>query len=1066
MPGDSIGAKDDQAWLFTQRQDKLTLTSGEILSYDEYCIVVYKNHPWYTAYRDDVCDAILGSGYRYTDDIDQRTLPDIVVTGKHHAGDVDNERIFKIYSFVTNLIYKDLLTQLIKASNEAIRTSKDEPSMLLDLEYVESNRSKPWYIDAAAEDAATSFFNSHLDVTLTESSFFEIGKNVTPDTYSVFVAPGKDDVYSIRTDFIQTDYDKYSRCSINVTSSHETSVPVYQSKSINDWIIVVNDIHAEYYTEAGLTYFGKVALSIAARFTTEDDNSESSRNNNILQIEKNQDEKNNPVFIELWKKDRANHTGNYEKDAGDINKVMRTIASHPDHEIVSNYVNNFLKYRAFRISLAGRGQNMIAWENTIRLNHLQPERAKLLIELWRLITLRQLTAWNEIGKKYHTGTSIRKVDLLHEERNYRVHLFEMIDFADKIASYYPADLTSKARDLRREIQVEIDSIKSTDPVVRYRMYALNTVWNNIDEELDEEYVRDIDGFNNLQSKLIINNPNNKYENDVALQLLDEREMQLSRLRNIKASMENVLDYDHRPAPNSNNPIEQIGLTDVKNFSLHKSQPLHIFTPNTYRKLKPHIIDFTKQTMKDGQVYLLRLRFEQAALTEVCRRLLEMIDDVTKLGKLINDPKQTFDSEEVFNVFQEKCISLLENLEWGCTRTWQEEFDHDNFEERRRLGIVAHQHQHPDDAAPSFWDTTMDAFGKIKNASVKTAEYAVNMANKNTRSATWDATKKAAWEATKNTWEATKEKLKHIKPDDPATFKDYTKRGGAEPPPEMSASFFDIESSTDPSNVRSKVQLSIDHWKSAARRLFVRLRTALANTMFETVPVANTLVGSFIRDTVNPRLTVFSEKVNIAMRNYLRPSQIDPIENMAVNRALRKQQEIARSGYRITVADGLRFRTSDPSTRFLIGLKLMRFVGQIGAVWAARRLYSEQFNTAVHVDGKAPPPITKMLFTFLGIDATLQLITLVGLVFSSYIMLDHRKYESNVYVIDNYFIQAFLVDYFVTTVTIGVLSYIIASLIRKKAYFHLAEDGERAANAYGWSLIGISGVIAAVPPLFI
>jgi hypothetical protein len=403
--------------------------------------------------------------------------------------------------------------------------------------------------------------------------------------------------------------------------------------------------------------------------------------------------------------------------------------------------------------------------------------------------------------------------------------------------------------------------------------------------------------------------------------------------------------------------------------------------------------------------------------------------------LINDPKNprqqsTFDSK-AFDVFQEKCISLLENLEWGCTRTWHEEFDHDNFEERRRLGVIQKTTADP---GPLLWKNT------------------------------WDATKKYASEM--------------IKIDNPLTFTNYTKGAstgtsasarivhGGDEPPEMSSSFFDIESSTDPSNVRSKVQLSIDHWKSAARRLFVRLRTALADTMFETVPVANTLVGSFIRDTVNPRLTAFSDKVNIAMKNYLRPSPIDPIENMEVKRALKKQQEIARSGYRITVVDGLRFRTTEPSMRFLIGLKLMRFVGQIGAAWAARRSYSEQFNTAVHVEGKAPPPITKMLFAFLGIDATLQLITLVGLVFSSYIMLDRRKYESNVYVIDDYFIQAFLVDYFVTTVTIGVLAYIIASLIRKKAYFHLAEDGERAANAYGWSLIGISGVIAAVPPLFI
>lgn len=735
----------------------------------------------------------------------------------------------------------------------------------------------------------------------------------------------------------------------------------------------------------------------------------------------------------LWNNDRIS-TG-IDTDVGDLNKLMHTIASHPYINMVKEYVK-FLGCKKIRISLAKRGQNLNAWLATFRDSGFDAskERIELLMDLWEVLTKRQFEAWATTGIKGHTETPNRKSDLIHEERNMSAHLFEMLDFADKLAEIVPI-LKSKAQALRRYIQGEIDKIvinnNNNDPSVRSRMYVLNTIWSTIDVELNEEYVRNITGFLKVVPPIMPSEVGDKWT-DTAIRLINEREMQLSRLRNIQSMMEKVLDFKVTPI-NLNDPVELIGRSDVQDVKLHKSQPLHLFTPNTYNKLKQHIIEFSKQSsdVKGGQFYLIRLLFEKAALTEVVRRLLEMIEDVTALGELIRNPRKTYTNEanenNIIIQFKLRCVSLLEDLEWGCTRTWQEEFDHDNNDVHNLL-----------------------------YTEFKTAQGLDN-----------ELTKKTWAELITKPWSSIKSYYKGTSGTDSGsnnvTAAQYTKNvvGGA---PEMSPSFYDIETSTDPSNIRSKVQLSIDHWKSAARRLFVRLRTALAECTYETVPVANTLVGSFIRDTVNRRLEAFSDKVNIAMKNYLRPSPIDPVENMAVNRALKRQQETARSGYRISVFDGIRFRASEPSVRLLVGLKLMRFVGQIGATWAARRSYSEQYNIDVHVEGRPPPPLTRMLFSFLGIDATLQLITLIGLVISSRIILDHRKYESNVYVIDDYFIQAFLVDYFITTVTLGVLAYIIASLIRKKTYFHLAEDGQRAANAYGWSLIGISGVIAVIPPL--
>lgn len=1015
--------RQHQVWVFKKEQ-KANGPGGSEFKYDEYAIVVYKFHPWFGEKRDLVANQVLGPGFKFSDNLPQLNLPPICVTGKKSLVDAQDFDVFSfvIHDFLPEEVESHVIEPIRLASDYAISKSKDNSQITPKLEGAESETSLPRDMDRAAYDASEIFFQQYPDVTIINDKYLKVVDNNNDDEKYVFLSPGDDKTYKEITPPANQ-----LTCSI-----HTTHIPVYSSSTLADLENLVQPntnwkFKTDDHDRSKLLFRSRVAVSIAARFLSENIGEDESPANGTSSRKQLADDCTK--CEDYWKNDRVHKSGSYNFYVGDIAKVMRTIASIPESD-ARNYLD-FLKQKDFMTSLSERGQNLTAWENTFRSIGFPPDRIKLLMELWIDLTMRQVDEWINVGLKWKEGTSMRQIDLFHEERNMRSHMFEMLDFSDKLATYNPS-LKGVARDLRLDVERKVKTVEVEKNLsVRSKMYTLNTVWANVGNELDEEYVRDITHFYNFQQGAVVRGPNDETN---VLQLLQERSMQLSRLRDIQRMVEKVLDYDNydktSKMTDTKNPLEMIGRMDVKNVRLHKYQPLHLFTTNTYLKLKEKILDFMKETqdMKEGHVYLLRLRFEQAALQEVVRRLYEMIDDVKELGQLI---KHEYASNDM-PAFFDRGLGLLENLEWECTRTWQQEFEVDQDVERRRWDAVIAYADKKDEDVNSLWQNIKDGPTKsLQNLEVYMS------------------------------------KPVKVYPKADA-FIASTKRIGGNaqnaPPPNMPASFFDAESSTDGLNERSAIQSSIDHWKSAARRLFVNLRAAIANSTFNTIPGNNSLIALFLEAEVTPRLAAFSDAVNGAMRVYLKPSSIDPSENLAVKRAEKRQKEIARSGYRITVADGIRYRTTDPAMHLLVGLKLIRFVGQIAASWAARRSYSDEFTKAVLVNGQAPPPLTKMLFIFLGIDATIQLFTLMGLVISSYLLLDRREASSALYVIDDDFIQAFLVDYFITTIAIGILAYIIASLMRKKSYFRLSEDGERTASAYGWALVGISGVVAVIPPL--
>lgn len=732
--------------------------------------------------------------------------------------------------------------------------------------------------------------------------------------------------------------------------------------------------------------------------------------NEIVEVEEEELEKQ-------WAKD-CNEDG-----SGDLTEVMKTVTSHNSLDFVKRYVE-FLGRKEFNMDLKGRGEGLKSWESTVSTRGLDNDRRTQLTLLWCDLSKRQLDGWAHAAI---AAASKKSKSSRNSERSMWTHLEEMLGFAEQVVAGQSAEAKQEVAKLRAKVeQVVRDAAFYKNDATPSNLYMLSSVWDTLEEvDLNEDGTRNVLGYIETMEPSMMSD---QYQR--AQELMQERISQLSRLRSIQARVQQTLTYHVASSaydaavqglngmPSASDIVER---GRPRRIVLHEESRNHLFTAGTFKRLRPQLIEFVKEPAdrKEGLIPLLRLQLDEAALMEVYRRLMEMTEDLTALSELMRRvPDEEDDQSTSFQRYCNTCLGLVEDIEWACTRTWQQEFYSDAVGDRARW---------TSNRIPSIPSIPMP----IDPGQNKDNNIFQQFATKGERI--------------------------------------FPQQGGISrppplPPPKvptMPPSFFD----PDVKARRSNAQRNVDHWKSAARRLYVEMRAALAGALVESIPQTGA-TGLFLTGTVIPRLRSFADAVHSAMRGYLRPA--DETKVMAndewARRVERRRQAVARSGYRITVLDGLRFRSGDTATQLLVGLKLLRFGGQVAATWAARKAYNEAFDLAVHAKGGAPPPLTRMLFVFLSVDATFQLFTLGVLVAASYVFLDARKSESRVYVIDDEFIQAFLVDYFVTTLTIGVLGYLIAMLMRRKAFFHLAELGDRAARAYGWSLLGVSGVVAAVPPL--
>jgi hypothetical protein len=466
-----------------------------------------------------------------------------------------------------------------------------------------------------------------------------------------------------------------------------------------------------------------------------------------------------------------------------------------------------------------------------------------------------------------------------------------------------------------------------------------------------------------------------------------RATEMTRLRTYRQRMEDALSFE---------VTNSFGMKKTERFRLHPVLD-HLFDLQTYRALRSDIMEFINATAENKQLRmgLLKKYFERQALIEVHQRMLEMHEDVEAIQLLIRRSKS---AEK--QMVQDEILDRIGNMEWECTRTWQEEFH--NFETARAY----------DDQ-----DGVKPALGPMAG-SVRPLD---------------------------TTW---------LTSEVPRPLGQMV-GGGLTAARDIAV--VDMSGSM-PQLAVAQIHQDIIGWQRLVRKVLDILRGGILEIVTLGVPHMGT-VGLFIQDAVVPRLRNILKVLDDNIVSKYMTQSIMPGEDVTLGREERSRKTRLMNNATISPTDIVSYKVSETSVSLMYVLKGLRLILQVVALFAAQKIFTETYVAATAGgDRSNPPKMGSLLYTFLAIDATFQLFVLLILVLLSYL----NKRQDNTYIIDDEYIMTFLVEYFVTTVTLATLGFVFASLMRSKRYFEYATQGIGVIRSYRDIMIGTCAVVQCIP----
>jgi hypothetical protein len=136
--------------------------------------------------------------------------------------------------------------------------------------------------------------------------------------------------------------------------------------------------------------------------------------------------------------------------------------------------------------------------------------------------------------------------------------------------------------------------------------------------------------------------------------------------------------------------------------------------------------------------------------------------------------------------------------------------------------------------------------------------------------------------------------------------------------------------------------------------------------------------------------------------------------------------------------------------------------RLGIAWVSLRVASRTFQAwysrAVYEQNGIPPNPAFFVALFLGLDAALHAVVLTIL----YGIMMLYKSQENDFPIDSNLLNAWALDYAMVTVVVGVISVILAMVVRSKKYFRYRYEGERGIRALQEMCMSTYAVILFLP----
>jgi len=297
-----------------------------------------------------------------------------------------------------------------------------------------------------------------------------------------------------------------------------------------------------------------------------------------------------------------------------------------------------------------------------------------------------------------------------------------------------------------------------------------------------------------------------------------------------------------------------------------------------------------------------------------------------------------------------------------------------------------------------------------------------------------------------------------------------KNAATVPPPDIPHEHeHEHEHDPDVAQKLADVEKSIALLQSNVRKAFSELKRQLA-LAYTSTTTRISKISVYTHGHALPRIKFLKQNIEDMVYKYLdiHTSVVGKLalQGMGGGKSTSKYKAAHRPEPRFTgkLTKGaiVGYKLSDERTRIMYALKLLRFGGQMLALWVAQQAYLEEYGSAVYRKDARPPQLTRMLVVFLSIDATLQLLTLGMLVLTSYIMVDKTASRNQAFVINDAFIRDFLAEYFVTTASTAALGALLGGVVHRRVFFEFQKTGKHGVDMYRMMLIAVCAVVGIVP----
>jgi hypothetical protein len=765
------------------------------------------------------------------------------------------------------------------------------------------------------------------------------------------------------------------------------------------------------------------------------------------------------------------------RKAIDGKDVLVTIVSHvrdligQSSEIAVRYVDRVreeLEHRAVEIQ-----QQRIrhTWRTFFaRGTSVDSEVRLKLVELWLSVANRAFKGWIDNVAKHEETVAAAYLGGLH---------YMLDQAADFISAEHLGDpldgnerkMVHRVRDMTDQVHRYEDDVTAMRQKTPFGSVGSSILFDHLMTEVSDEDL-------NKQEQALRSSCTSSWES-----LENCRAAMVTRLVAMRDRMEKVLQFTD-PAVTEFKRTVHVPLHGVED---------HLFDASSYVNMRPKIMAFLRAPLeaKSTRKLLLQKQFEHQALKELVIRFQEADQDLDAL-------RESMAKKEIARGDYENMLGRLENLEWICRRTWQQRFPAGQISRMRQL-FWSGENPLKADAADTL-ATSMtwvhNSLEKLTSAvheltgspppdpgsspppgpvegNLIQTEATLNNLSRLMREAVESGMHRLSEDArpvsSVNHFIATvREFISSCK-----SFERQHNNGGCtEVPPSILEAFrqasYDLETAkrgwmsggggaggqwdgeVDDGEVDepmaagitvSVIQNSIFKAREGVRKYYNHIRGRALNVLALGVGRAG-LPGTFVRECLEPRLRQLVKCMDAVVPRYLR-SRYDPAFDTRLQNVERSDTNDRWRSTRVSFTDVVAWKFNDSPTLLLYLLKGIRLIVQVAALFAAQKVFTETYTRVRHVEGADPPHMHSMLFMFLSIDATFQMIVLVILVLISYTY----KNPSNTLILDDALIQTFLVEYFISTSVLYVLGVLAARLLRSKRYFDYPNKGIIVGKAY-------------------